>query len=175
MSTDAELIGRVLEHNDRNAFSDLVLRHQSVIRQFLRRVSGGDHALADDIAQETFWLAYQKLHTYKSLGSFPAWLHTLAWRLFLKQLPKIETVTFDEDYMAPVSNPAGAADADMAAEKLMRQLTLPERVVITLTYAAGMSHQEVVAITGLPLGTVKSHIRRGRNRLLAFRETAEVA
>ena len=63
--TDAQLIARVLVQDDRHAFSELVRRYQSALRATLRRLTAGDHALADDLAQETFLLAYHNLASFR--------------------------------------------------------------------------------------------------------------
>ena len=62
--TDADLIARVLAHEDHNAFGELVRRYQSPVRAFLARMTRGDSHLADDLAQETFLNAWQKLQTF---------------------------------------------------------------------------------------------------------------
>lgn len=67
--TDNELIAQFIANKDKNAFALLVEKHQSSIRQFLRRLTAGDHQLADDIAQETFILMFRKLHTFKGNSS----------------------------------------------------------------------------------------------------------
>lgn len=158
------LVNRVVSQDDHTAFSRLVTMHQSLIRHFLRRLTAGNHALADDLSQETFLLAYQKIHQYRSKGSFSAWLHTIAYRLFLKSLQPVQTICFDADLHAPVVLNT-AVDADIYAEQLMRLLKPKERVVITLSCAAGMSHSEIQQITQLPLGSIKSLINRGKAKI----------
>ena len=64
--TDAELIARVVVQDDRHAFSELVRRYQSMVRTTLRRLTAGNDALADDLAQETFLLAYRNLQEISS-------------------------------------------------------------------------------------------------------------
>ncbi len=62
-------------------------------------------------------------------------------------------------------DPGQAMDAEILLPRLMRLVSPEERACLTLAYAAGMTHPEIVAITGLPLGTVKTHISRGRQKL----------
>ena len=80
MTSDRELVTRVTGSDDQAAFQLLVERHQAAIRGFLRRLTGGDHGTADALAQETFLLAYRKLHTLKAGSSLVSWLHTIAYR-----------------------------------------------------------------------------------------------
>ena len=63
--SDHELITRVLRNDDRHAFGELVKRHQSPLRSMLRKLTCGDKALADDLAQETFVQAFLKLSTFR--------------------------------------------------------------------------------------------------------------
>ncbi len=86
--TDAELIARVLVDDDRHAFSELVRRYQSAIRATLRRLTAGNHALADDLAQETFLLAYRNLKSFRQEARFPTWLYRIATNAFLAHARK---------------------------------------------------------------------------------------
>ncbi len=78
METDAALIARVLRDDDRAAFGELVHRHQPLVRGFLRRMLGGSHALADDVAQEAFIKAYRALRGFRGGASFSTWLCAIA-------------------------------------------------------------------------------------------------
>lgn len=167
-SSDGQLITRVVTVKDQEAFAELVRRYQSAIRQFSRRLTAGDYFLSDDIAQETFWLAYQKISTFQGKGSFSSWLHTIAYRQFLKHAGRQSTEEYEDDSHTLDGCTDKAMEADIMAEKLMKQLSVAERVTITLSYSAGMSHQEIADITGFALGTVKSHIKRGKDKLTAI-------
>lgn len=162
--TVLSLVNRVVSGDDHAAFARLVQIHQNLIRHFLRRLAAGDHATAEDLAQETFLLAYRKIHQYQSSGTFSAWLHTIAYRLFLRACQSVQTVSFDAEIHSAVQH-RNPAEADFEAEQLMRLLTHKERAVITLSCAAGMSHGEIQAVTELPLGTIKSLIQRGKAKL----------
>src|SRR6187401_1785100 len=95
--TDQELIARVLADDDRNAFAELVRRNQSPVRGLLRKLTGGDHGRADDLAQETFLRAYRALGSFRGETRFSAWLFGIAYRTFLseqrarRKLPLAET------------------------------------------------------------------------------------
>jgi RNA polymerase sigma-70 factor (ECF subfamily) len=166
--TDAELAARVVGSDHQGAFQELVERHQSLIRAFLRRLAAGDHALADDLAQDTFLLAYQKIHTWNGRGKFSSWLHTIAYRQFISHTRKHGR----QQVMAEVPDPGiderNAVEAELALQKLMLQVGPEERACLTLAYATGMSHEEIGYVTGLPLGTVKSRIHRGKLKLQAW-------
>jgi len=163
--SDLELVARVTSTNDQAAFQLLVERHQAAIRGFLQRLLAGDHGTADDLAQDTFLLAYRKLHTFKSSGSLLSWLHTIAYRQFLGFIRKHARQQVMAEPPEQGHDPAHAVDAEILTQRLMGFVSPEERACLTLAYAAGMSHPEIGKITDLPLGTVKSHIQRGKQKL----------
>jgi RNA polymerase sigma-70 factor (ECF subfamily) len=163
--SDRTLAARVAGSDDQAAFQQLVERHQAAIRGFLRRLLAGDHGTADDLAQETFLLAYRKMPTWKASGSFSSWLHTIAYRQFLQFRRKLGRQQVMAEPPDSGFDPTPSVDAEILLPLLMRQVGPEERACLTLAYAAGMSHPEIVEITGLALGTVKSHIFRGRQKL----------
>jgi len=165
MIPDLELVARVTSSNDQAAFQLLVERHQSAIRGFLRRLLTGDYGTADDLAQETFLLAYRKMHTLKSGGSVGAWLHSIAYRQFLQFTRKHARQRVMAETPEQSHDPRHETDAEILVQKLMGFVSPEERACMTLAYSAGMSHPEIVEVTGFPMGTVKSHIQRGKQKL----------
>lgn len=165
MIPDRELAARVAGSDDPAAFQQLVLRHQGPIRGFLGRLLAGDQATADDLAQETFLLAYRKLPGWKAEGSFSSWLHTIAYRQFLQHLRKHGRQSVMAEPPDAGHDPRNATEAEILLPQLLQRIGPEERACLTLAYAAGMTHPEIVEITGLPPGTVKSHISRGRQKL----------
>ena len=160
-----ELVARITASDDQAAFRLLVERHQGAIRGFLGRLLAGDHGTADDLAQDTFLLAYRKMHTLKSGSSLLSWLHSIAYRQFLQHGRKHARQRVMSEPPEPHHDPRQAVDAEILAPVLMKQVNENERVCLTLAYAAGMSHPEIGEVTGMPLGTVKSHISRGKQKL----------
>ena len=165
MISDLQLAARVTGSNDQAAFQTLVERYQSPIRGFLRRLLAGDYGTADDLAQETFLLAWRKLPSWNASGSFSSWLHSIAYRQFLQFTRKHRHQEVMAEPPDHGFDPRGAMDAEILLPMLMRQVSTEERVCLTLAHAQGLSHAEIVAITGLALGSVKSHIFRGRQKL----------
>lgn len=174
MISDTALISRIVLADDHHAFSTLVRKYQQPIRQFLLRLTLGDTALTDDLAQEVFISLYKKISTYRAESSFSTWLHTIAYRRFLNERRKLhyseETAILD--YECADLCAFGAEPAIMV-ERLLSHLTLAERTCLTLAYSAGFSHPEIVAITELPLGTVKSHISRAKTKLSKWLEQSQ--
>jgi len=180
MKTDIELIALYCSYQDKAAFAELVTRYQSGIRQFLRRLTAGDHPAADDIAQDTFIVMFRKLNTFNGTSSLSTWLHKIAYNCFLKNLKTHGKFHFDDDFdVTTIESNQPDLLSDITLEKLMKNLSIDERLTLTLNYAAGMSHSEIVKITNIPLGTVKSHINRAKNKLsrmlLPIEQNEEVA
>jgi len=83
--SDGQLIARVVVSDDRHAFSELVRRHQSSVRATLRKLAGGNAALADDLAQEAFLLAYRNLKSFRQDAKFSTWLYRIAYNVCLSR------------------------------------------------------------------------------------------
>ena len=171
-STDAELILAVLERDDRRAFAQLVERHQSQVRTVLRRLTRGDAGLADDLAQETFVLAWRNLRRFRFEAKFSTWLYRIAFNAWQSEARKKHEVLLDLDDDAPVPGSGGFDELpDVAGrvdlERAMATLSDGERAAITACYYADLSHEEAAAALGLPLGTVKTHVMRAKAKLRA--------
>jgi RNA polymerase sigma-70 factor, ECF subfamily len=160
-------IARVVARDDHEAFAELVRLHQSPIRQFLRRLTGNDWSHADDLAQETFWKAYRHIGTFEGRGRFLSWLFRIAYQLFVTEQRRARGMA-----QVPMPDDVGAEDAaqqrfadSRTFDQLMNMLRSDERAAIVLHYRHELAHPEVAQILDLPLGTVKSLIRRARLKL----------
>jgi RNA polymerase sigma factor (sigma-70 family) len=166
--TDPELIARVLVSDDHAAFGELVLRHQSAVRHFLRHLSGGDAALADDLAQETFVQAWHGLARFAGQSSFPTWLLGIAHNHWRNARRKQRTVPVAAEHLAalePVPSSAPLSDLKHDLGRALRTLAPEEQTVLHLCYQQGLSHGEIAGVLAWPLGTVKTHLNRGKEKL----------
>jgi RNA polymerase sigma-70 factor (ECF subfamily) len=149
---------------DRKAFAELVRRRQSAVRGMMRRFCG-DPTLADDLAQQVFMKMWLNIRRLRKVKAFDGWLKRLAvsvWLLYLRKKDALRGAgELAEADRAQVESPGAGLDLDQALA------TLPSavRLCIVLSYQAGMSHREINELTKIPLGTVKSHINRGSERL----------
>ncbi len=161
--TDADLVLRVLEADDRHAFSTLVRRHQSAVRGLLRRLTCGDEALADDLAQETFLRAYRGLRGYRGGARLSTWLHRIAFNVFLSSTRRAAPTVQEEEEIPtrPRDRSLMRHDLDLA----LGELAPAERAAISLAYAREHTHKEVAAILDCPLGTAKTLIARAKEKL----------
>ena len=155
---------------DHAAYGELVARHQGRVRGWLRHLCG-DHAEADDLAQEAFVRAWTRLGDLKDAARFSSWLMRIAYNEFLqsrrrarKRQRLAERLTTEREVhgnMAPGMQPELAVEL----ERVLSILSERERAVVVLNYAYGYSHGEVSELTGLALGTVKSLIQRGNRKV----------
>ena len=152
-------------------FSELIAQSQSQVRTFLVRLCR-DYDLADDLAQDTFVTAYQKLAGFKGTGSFEAWLFRIAFNRFLqfkRDHKRKQEILSQYAEMLEVDSDRyeSASDIQLELEKAMARLNHGEAAAITLCCSFGFSHQETATILDTPLGTVKSQIKRGKAKLQA--------
>lgn len=165
--TDAALVARAAAGSDA-AFGRLVQRHQGAVRAFLRRVLGGAWTEADDLAQDTFLTAWATLRSLRRPEAVRHWLCGIAWRKAQDRLRSRRRAAMrDALWLETVETPAGIHPRDrVALAAAMAELSPEARACVALCVAEAWSHAEAAATLGLPPGTVKSHIARGRERLL---------
>ena len=163
---DLELVG-LAAAGGRAAFGELVRRHASAVRALLRRM-GADPALADDLAQDALIAAFQQITDFRGDGTFQAWVKRIAARLYVKRWRRQARIDLLAEFSDP-DPPAPLGPADLAAridlDTALRALPEAERLCISLTYGGGLSHAEAATALNTPLGTVKSHVKRGLDRL----------
>jgi RNA polymerase sigma-70 factor (ECF subfamily) len=166
---DNDLVARAVSGQDTAAFGELVRRHQSHVRNFLRKLCG-DYALADDLAQDCFMHAWDKLQTYSGRGSFIGWVLKVAYTTFLQSKRKSKRYTeilesaghvADQESRSKVMPSDEITDLD----KFLAVLDDEERAIMVMSYACGLSHREIGMATEMPVGTVKSIIFRGKEKI----------
>ena len=168
---DADLIARVLVDGDNHAFGELVKRHQSLVRNLLRTWLRGDESRADDLAQETFLKAHRHLRQFGGHAKFSTWLYQIAYNEFRawartnRQHENIDDITHEP------SEGSGQESHDFNEDlrRALRHLSPEQRSAVVCCSMHGMTHQEAAEVLSWPLGTVKTHLLRGkeilRNRL----------
>lgn len=188
--SDASLIARVLGQSDQHAFRQLVLRYQSPLRRWTRRLCNGNLAAAEDLAQEVFLKAYQSLGSYRGDAHFSTWLYRIAFNLAASQkrrarerYPHVEWSelkakgqdTHTATGIEPSHTPT--ADARRDIDKALARLGEAQHWALRLSLEEGMSHEEIAVIMSIPLGTVKTHLLRGkeqlRKQLAGWQETVQ--
>ncbi len=166
---DHELVARVVSSQDTAAFGELIRRHQSHVRNFLRKLAG-DYTLADDLAQDCFMHAWDKLHTFSGRGSFIGWLLKVAYTTFLQSKRKSKRYAEILESAGHVADQESRSQVQPVDEitdldKFLAVLSEEERAIMVMSYACGLSHREIGDATDMPVGTVKSIIFRGKEKI----------
>ncbi len=149
---------------DRDAFAELVRRRQSWVRNLMRRCCG-DFTLADDLAQQVFLQAWRNIHHLRQPNSFGGWLKRLAVNVWLQHVRANDALQGAEEFDEPEPAQLEATSVAIDLDSALATLSNPVRLCLVLSYQDGLTHGEIADLTNLPLGTVKSHILRGRQRL----------
>lgn len=160
---DAVLVTKVLLSGDKRAFGLLVDRYQIQVRGLLLKLSAGNSALADDLAQETFIRAYLKIKSLKLAIHFGPWLYRIAYNVYLEH--RRRSKTYDELEEKHDTGQAPTIEHAIDIFSAMAQLREEERICVSMSYIEGFAHGDISKITGMPLGTVKTNINRGRQKL----------
>lgn len=167
--SDADLVAAARRGRDA-AFEQLAVRHSPALRSFLRGVCR-DHALADDIAQDALIRAWQRLDQLNDATAFKSWLFGIGWRLASEDRRAAgRRLQRESDWSdtQEQARPEGVSPEEaMALEDAMADLTPDQRACIALCLAGSWSHAEAAQALDMPVGTIKSHIKRGRAKLLA--------
>lgn len=187
---DDDLLARsAARMGDRDAFGALVSRHHARVRALLQHLTR-DSGLADELAAQTFLRAWEKLGSFRGDTSarFGAWLSRIAYREFLQRTRrgKLEAKLFDTaaavhelpdaaDATPGVTDSSalgsvGALDADLNAPTMTELLAPCSRAqaeVLYMNFVLELTHEEIAHVTDQPLGTVKSHISRGKQAIKA--------
>ncbi len=175
--SDNALIARVIANGDQYAFSELVKRHQSQLRSSLRKMTNGHAELADDIAQETFVLAWKNIGKFRYEAKFSTWLYRIAFNAWQTDVRRKSEVLLDDDVpleAGSVESHANTVGTRRDLERAMRDLSEHERAAIHQCYFNDLSHDEAAYALGMPLGTLKTHVLRAkekmRRHLLAYQQ-----
>jgi RNA polymerase sigma-70 factor (ECF subfamily) len=148
---------------DAQAFAVLVRRHQGRMLVLQRRLTR-DHALAEDLCQETLLTAWNKLASFRGEGTFAAWLARLAVN------------TFRQHYRASRRRPEGPLDSapepahepcheTIDLQRLLAAVDRDQQVVLTLVYGCGLTIEEAAAALARPAGSVKSDLHRAKDKI----------
>ena len=165
---------------DTRAFEHLYRRHAGRIHALVWRLGGNDAALADDLVQEAFIRAWDKLHLFEGKSAFGTWLHRLAANVALsdrrirvrrvaRELPMDDTVE---------RTAVGDRDLQVGLRTDLEQAiaSLPERArtVLVLFDVEGYRHEEIADLTGMAVGSSKAQLHRARKLVrAALDRTAE--
>lgn len=162
--TPEALIVSLARTGDRDAFAELVRRRQAWIRNLMRRCCG-DATLGDDLAQQVFLQAMQDIRRLRNPKKFAGWLKKLAVNVWRKHLRTHDPLRDAGEPDEIETHRRDSTSVALDLEAALATLSASVRLCVVLFAHEGMTHGEIAELTDLPLGTVKSHIRRGTQRL----------
>ena len=177
LQDDVQLIRRTLS-GDESAFGTLVQKHQKGVHALIWRKIGDFHH-AEELTQDTFLQAYKKLGTLKDPNHFSGWLYVIANRISINWLQRykrpmqsLEATPVQEveessykNYMLNQGETRAAEQLSETVKNILKKLPESERTVVTLYYLGEMTTKEIGNFLGVSINTVKSRLRRGRERL----------
>ncbi len=166
---ELKLIALCIAGDDRNAFGQLVSAYEQGLRRFLFNLCG-DEALTDDLAQDTFLKAYLAIRSFQGISRFKTWLYRIGYNEFLSHRRSSHITTEDIPPDIDSINPTSATDARLTVKQCLSQLSEAERTVIMLFYLEDMPIKRIKDITGMPNGSIKSHLHRAKSRMRQFLE-----
>jgi len=168
MDRDDESLLAAVRDGSEHAFNMLIDRHQQAVRTFLRGLLS-NHSEADDIAQETFLAAWTQAKSFRGQASVRSWLFSIAWRKAKgSQRGWFRAARRDTAYHELSSGEQAQetpAEDRIAVREALLSLPLDQRAAVTLVLGSGYTHAEAAEMLGIPLGTIKSYVLRGRVKL----------
>lgn len=181
-SEEVRLIQLALE-GDRGASATLIRTHQQSLYAYMLRLSG-NHDIAEDIVQDAFVRVLTNLHRFDTKFRFSTWLFTIAKRLYVnamqKHKPHYDTAIVDakgertsHDPSLPSMTRESELGARGAIERALMELSLEQREILVLFHQLDWPIARISDHLGMPEGTVKSHLHRGRKRMRRYFELHE--
>ena len=137
------------------------------MRGLLRQLTRADAALADDLAQEAFVRAYRNIRSFRGEARFSTWLYRIAYNCFREHARRRkEFLGIDEEQLQSEHDPH-IVDPGLRHDLMhaLSLLPLHERTAVVLCCQNGLSHNEAARVLDIPLGTVKTNVLRGREKL----------
>ncbi len=176
-ATDPELVATANQGRE-GGFEELVRRYQRPISAYVYRMVG-DYDAALDLTQEIFIKVYNSLARYRSEFKFSTWIYKIAHNAAIDHLRRnagrewsLNSSAADESFELPVesSNLTPEQESERKERKLeiecvVRSLPSAYRELIVLRHAQDLTYEEIVEVTGLPLGTVKNRLFRAREMM----------
>jgi RNA polymerase sigma-70 factor (ECF subfamily) len=163
-----------LRAGDPAARVEFVHGHYQAVYRFLVHLTHDVHQ-AEDLTQETFTAAWEKIGTFQGRASLATWLHRIAYTKFIDaQRAERRAAGMLKRFISPKASPADPLDTVMADDetrrlyRTMQALDAPERTLLVLHYLQGLSYREMATVLDEPTGTVKWRTAEALNRLRAL-------
>lgn len=165
---DIELVSRAAMRQDRRAFNALVRKYQEPIRRFFLNQTCGDTQLSDDLAQDTFVKAYLNIGKFRGQSAFATWLFRIAYNVFYDHTRSYRPTTDIDRLPQPRLKTEQRGMERMDIYKALQLLTETERTCVSLQLIEGQSIERIAEITHINQNTIKSHLARGKRKLITY-------
>ena len=167
--SDIALVTQVAMFHNKKAFDQLVRKYQSPVRRFFLNQTLGDEQLSDDLAQETFIKAYVNITKFRGMSSFSTWLMRIAYNVFYDDVrSRKQTEDIDTSSAVRQSSKSGDSNLKMDIHAALALLKPDERSCVTLQLIDGYPVDQISKITGINENTVKSHLKRGKDKMANY-------
>ena len=167
--SDISLVTQVAVFRNKKAFDQLVRKYQSPVRRFFLNQTLGDEQLSDDLAQETFIKAYVNITKFRGISSFSTWLMRIAYNVFYDEVrSRKQTEDIDDSPAVRHTSASGDSNLKMDIYKALALLKSEERTCITMQLIDGYPIDQISKITGIAENTVKSHLKRGKDKMANY-------
>ena len=166
---DLSLVTQVAIFHNKKAFDQLVRKYQSPVRRFFLNQTLGDEQLSDDLAQETFIKAYTNISKFRGMSSFSTWLMRIAYNVFYDDVrSRRPTEDVDTSISAARQTTTASETLKMDIYAALALLKPDERTCITMQLIDGYPIDQISKITGIGENTVKSHLKRGKDKMANY-------
>jgi len=166
--TDDDLLVRRARRGERAAVEELLRSHHAMIRAVCHRMVIDRHD-AEDATQNALIAVVRALPSFDGRSKFSTWVYRIATNAALDEIRRIRRrpLPVDEASLAPspVADGSGAVDAQMVVRAALARLPEEFRVAMVLRHVADLDYAEIAEILGVPVGTVRSRLSRGREQL----------
>lgn len=166
---DMALVAQAAIFHNQKAFGKLVEKYQSQVRRFFLSQTLGDSQLSDDLAQDTFVKAYVNIGKFRGEASFSTWLYRIAYNVYYDHVRSNHlTNSIDTPELQRRSAVGGDGDLRLDLHQALGLLSPPERTCVVLQLMEGQSIDRIVVVMGMPEGTIKSHLSRGKKKMAEY-------
>jgi RNA polymerase sigma-70 factor (ECF subfamily) len=168
---DDRLLALRAREGDRNAFADLVMRYSDRLQSMLQHLCGGDRDMAQELTQEAFVRAFQRLALYNGEARFYTWLYRLARNRALDILQRKRPLTGEARMGQPISQLAGPherierQELGAVVQRALQELPHDARELLLLREYEGWDYEHMAEALEVPIGTIKSRLARARSAL----------
>ena len=182
--TESSVVTQGAVFHNKRAFDQLGRKYHAPVRRFFLNQTLGDEQLSDDLAQDTFIKAYVNITKFKGISSFSTWLFRIAYNVFYDycrkmkneklEMSNVDIQTCAESAFSNHPNSSSLISNSSLKMDIYQALSLlkeEERTCITLQLIDGQPIDKISDITGMPQNTVKSHLKRGKDKLTDFLKT----